>query len=49
LLQCRHSRRLRIASPVSDSRESTTFESAVPQKGHFIAAAHVRHGMWTAA
>ena len=37
LLQCRHSRRRRIASPVSESRESTTLESAVPQNGHLIA------------
>src|SRR5207245_2695091 len=35
LLQLRHSRRRRTASPVSESLESTTFESDAPQKGHF--------------
>jgi len=30
---CRHSRRRRIASPTSESRESTTFRSWCPQYG----------------
>src|SRR3972149_3924765 len=37
-LQFRHSRRRRIAAPSRASRESTTFSSPCPHKGHFIRA-----------
>src|SRR6266700_2276470 len=35
---CRHSRLRRIASPTSESRESTTFKSWWPQYGHLMAS-----------
>src|SRR3970282_1157772 len=44
-LQFRHSRRRRIAAPSRASRESTTFSSTCPQKGHFIRAAPPCHAL----
>src|SRR3989304_2269025 len=44
-LQFRHSRRRRIAAPSRASRESTTFSSTCPPKGHFIRAAPPCHAL----